>query len=271
MPVHTQPQESRKSSILAEILDWRASDLEAMKQEIPLDRMKEEAFAAESPRDFVQAIKYRTPAVIAEFKRSSPSAGVLRKQAQPAATARMYENYGAAAVSVLTEPRYFDGSLDDLREIRSHIQLPVLRKDFIVDPYQVYESRAAGADAFLLIATACTTEQLRTLIQLGNDLHMAALVEIRDQAELDRAVRAGAGLIGINNRCLSTFTVDLGTTLNLAPRMPPECTVVAESGLRTHEDLERCRSAGVQAFLIGTALMSAPDPGEALMNLLGKR
>ena len=271
MQVNTQPREGKRKSILVEILERRSSDLAAIKREIPLDWIKDKVLRVDPPRDFLQAIKNRKPAVIAEFKRSSPSAGVLRKQAKPAEMALMYENHGAAAVSVLTEPNYFKGSLDDLREIRSHIQLPVLRKDFIVDPYQVYESRAAGADAFLLIAGACTMERLRTLIQLGNDLHMAALVEIRDRDELDRAVRAGAGLIGINNRCLNTFAVDLGTTLDLAPQTPADCTVVAESGFHSYEDLERCRSAGVQAFLIGTALMSAEDPGKALMNLLGKR
>jgi indole-3-glycerol phosphate synthase len=271
MPVNTQPQVERRSSILAEILDRRASDVEAMKQETPLDRIKEKALDAPRPRDFVTALRKRAPAVIAEFKRASPSAGVLREGAEPAETALMYERHGAAAVSVLTEPHYFNGSLNDLKEIRGRIQLPVLRKDFIVDPYQVYESRASGADAFLLIAAACATEQLRELIRLGNDLHMAPLVEVRDRDELDRAVRAGAKLIGINNRCLRTFTVDLNTTLDLAPQAPKDCTVVAESGFRSYEDLERCRSAGVQAFLIGTALMSARDPGEALKNLLEKR
>ncbi len=206
--------------------------------------------------------------VIAELKRASPSQGVLSPDYRPRAIAKGYEAAEAAALSVLTEEDNFLGSLHDLVEVRAAVRLPVLRKDFILEPYQVYESAAAGADAVLLIVAALKEGELGQLLELSQKIGMAALVEIHDQAELDRAVKAGAKIIGVNNRDLKTLEVDVETSFRLRPSIPPGVAAVSESGIRTPQDLKRLADAGYDAALIGERFMTAPDPGQALADLL---
>ena len=207
--------------------------------------------------------------VVAECKRRSPSRGLLRADYDPAAIAAAYERAGAAAVSVLTEPTFFDGDLAHLEAVRSAVSLPLLRKDFIVDRYQLLEARAAGADAILLIVAALTRDELIALGREAQALGLDALVEVHDEDELDRALAAGADLIGVNNRNLRTLEVDVDASLRLARRIPRGVVTVAESGLRSRADLDRLSAAGYHAFLVGERLMTAADPGLALTALTG--
>ena len=206
--------------------------------------------------------------VIAECKRRSPSSGILRADYQPAQVAAAYEAHGAAAVSVLTEPTFFDGSLDHLRAVRAAVDLPLLRKDFIVAPYQLLEAVAAGADAVLLIVAALDDTELGALLSEATALGLAALVEVHDGAELQRAVKSGARVIGVNNRSLRTLSVDLNASRSLIAQMPPGRVAVAESGLRTSADLVELRAAGYRAFLIGETLIGTPESGETLGRLI---
>ena len=223
--------------------------------------------AAATPHAFFRALSADGINVIAEFKRRSPSKGFIREGAKPSEVARAYQAGGAVAMSVLTEEDYFAGSLDDLREVKSTVKLPVLRKDFIVDEYQVYESAAAGADAILLIVAALDDELLSQLRRLAEDeLGMDALVEVHTSDEMKRAVACGAKLIGVNNRDLRTFEVSLETSLSLAREAPPEALLISESGLNNATDLERLYDAGYRGFLIGETLMRADDPIAALRN-----
>jgi indole-3-glycerol phosphate synthase len=208
--------------------------------------------------------------VIAECKRRSPSRGILRASYDPVAIARAYAAAGAVALSVLTEPAFFDGSLADLTGVVDAVPLPVLRKDFVVDRYQLAEARAAGADAVLLIAAALEDTALALLIREADGLGLAALVEVHDAQELRRAVGAGATIIGVNNRNLRSLGVDLSTSSALAGSLPADCVAVSESGLRTHADLRRLQADGFDAFLIGERCMTADDPGAALAQLLGR-
>jgi indole-3-glycerol phosphate synthase len=208
--------------------------------------------------------------VIAECKRRSPSRGVLRAAYDAAAIARAYERAGAAAISVLTEPTFFDGSLDHLRAVRDAVSLPILRKDFIVTEFQIAEARACGADAVLLIVAALADDELRALLRAAAALDLAALVEVHDAAELERALAAGAGIVGVNSRDLRTLTVSPGVFDRLATRLPSSVVAVAESGLRTTADLVRLGAAGYRAFLVGERLVAEPDPGAALAALLGR-
>ena len=208
--------------------------------------------------------------IIAEFKRRSPSKGVIRADADPAPTAREYEHGGAVAISVLTEQDYFDGSLDDLREVREAVSLPILRKDFIVDEYQAYESAAAGADALLLIVAALDDDSLAHLRRLAEDeLGMDALVEVHTSEELKRAVACGAKLIGVNNRDLRTFNVSLETSIELAREAPTDVVLISESGLNTRADLLQLQSHGYKGFLIGESLMRANNVAATLRDLIG--
>jgi indole-3-glycerol phosphate synthase len=206
--------------------------------------------------------------VIAEHKRRSPSRGAIREDLAPADVARAYETNGASAISVLTDEPFFGGRMEHLVEARAACSLPVLRKDFVVDPWQVWEARAAGADAVLLIAAALGDGELRDLLGVAGEAGMGALVEVHDRSELDRALAAGSRLVGVNSRDLRTLAVSLDTALVLAPVIPDDVVAVAESGIRSGADVRRLREAGFDAFLVGEHLMAAPAPGEALSRLL---
>lgn len=207
--------------------------------------------------------------VIAECKAASPTAGAIVKNYDAVAQARAYEQGGAGAISVLTDEKYFRGSLQDMREVRQEVALPILRKDFILTEAQVYESVAAGADAFLLIVAALAEEELKRLYDLGKTLQSDILVEVHDLAEMDRALELGADMIGINNRNLHTFVVDLKTTEELAPEIPADCLGVSESGIRTREDVKRVEAEGIHCVLVGETLMRDADPGKTLRELQG--
>jgi len=256
-------------NLLAAVVDCARRIVEVRSAERPLAEV-ERAAAARQPdgEGFLRALADGpAPRIIAECKRRSPSRGVLRRDYDPAAHAAGYAQGGAAAISVLTEPAFFDGSLDDLRAVRARVTVPLLRKDFIVTPYQLLEAREAGADAVLLIAAALEGPALGGLLQRAAAEGLAALVEVHDERELDRAVEAGAAIVGVNSRNLRTLEVDLGVPRRLAPRIPASVVAVAESGLKTQADLEEMSALGYRAFLIGERFMTAPDPGAALGEL----
>ena len=238
---------------------------------VPLDQMRRRAQEVRhdaKPHAFRSALQADGVNIIAEFKRRSPSKGTIRANANLTQIVQSYETGGAAAISVLTEEDYFDGSLDDLRAVKSAVKLPVLRKDFVVDEYQVHESAAAGADAILLIVAALDDKVLSHLRRLAEDeLQMDALVEVHTGDEMQRAKIAGATIIGVNNRDLRTFSVSLETSLSLAREAPREALLISESGLHSSTDLQRLRAAGYHGFLIGETLMRADDPADMLRNL----
>ncbi len=219
-------------------------------------------------RDFAAALRAGQPAIIAEIKKASPSKGVLAEHFDPPATARQYESGGAAAISVLTDRDFFQGSFEDLEAARSAVQLPVIRKDFTIDEYNVIEAAAHGADAILLIAAILSAEQLRGFREMAASYGMASLVEVHDEAELDAALTSGAQIIGVNNRDLRTFEVHLETSYRLAARMPAGVLKVSESGIRDKHDVQALSAAGFNAFLVGEHLMKAPDPAAALRSML---
>jgi indole-3-glycerol phosphate synthase len=230
------------------------------------------AEAAPATRPFEAALRRgEEVALIAEVKRRSPSAGWIRRDLEPEAVARAYASAGAAAVSVLTDERYFGGSLEALRAVRAAVDIPVLRKDFIIDPVQVWEARAAGADAVLLIVRILEDQALADLVALCGELGLSALVEVHTREELERALRAGARVIGVNNRDLTTFRTTLEVSLELAPLVPPEGVLVAESGIHSPGDVDRLGLAGVDAVLVGESLMRSADVGRAAAALVGRR
>jgi indole-3-glycerol phosphate synthase len=259
------------AGVLGRILAAKAEELARAQRARPLAVLRGEAERAAPPRDFVGALRARLAAgqcaVIAEIKRASPSRGLLRADFDPAAIAASYQRHGAACLSVLTDERFFQGALAHLGEARAACALPVLRKDFILDAYQVYETRAAGADCLLLIVAALETPRLRELESAARALGLAVLVEVHDAAELERALELDTPLVGINNRDLRTFETRLETTLDLLARVPRERIVVSESGILAPADVRRLRAAGVGCFLVGEAFMRAPDPGAALARL----
>ncbi|MDR7417319.1 MAG: indole-3-glycerol phosphate synthase TrpC [Armatimonadota bacterium] len=255
------------TTVLDEIIAHKRGEVAAGLRAVPLDEMRARAAAAPPARDFAAAIAGPGLRIIAEVKRASPSAGAIRHDADPAATARVYEQAGVAAVSVLTDRRYFSGSADDLRAVKAAVGVPILRKDFVIDPYQVYEARAIGADAVLLIAGSVPASDLAALGRLTAGLGMTALFEVHDEAQVGDALDAGARVIGINNRDLRTLRVDLDTTRRVRPRIPAGIIVISESGIETPEDVARVRALGVQAVLVGTALMASPDPAAHLAAL----
>jgi indole-3-glycerol phosphate synthase len=256
-------------SFLSKITAARRADAIRRTGEGALERAQEAAGAAGPPRVFHAALAAPGTSLIAEIKRASPSAGDIAPGASPASLARAYEQGGAAAVSVLTEPDYFRGSLDDLTEARSASALPALRKDFICEPLHVWEARAAGADAILLIVAALTPDELGALSSLAAELGMGALIEVHAAAEIERAVEAGARIIGINTRDLATLTVDPETVAKLRPLVPDGRLVVGESGVATRADVQALESVGVDAVLVGEAVMRAPDPSAKIRELLG--
>ena len=263
------------SDILKKIVAVKHEEVADARRRRSLEAMRFDAESRVLTRDFEGALRRKIAAgqaaVIAEVKKASPSKGVLREDFEPADIAQSYAegdgSIGAACLSVLTDRQFFQGSVDFLKQARASCDLPVLRKDFLVDPYQVYESRAMGADAILLIAACLDDAQMKDFELIARDLGMAVLVEVHDGAELDRALKLRTPLIGINNRDLSTFDVSIETTLGLRARVPSDRVLVTESGIGTREDVARLREAGVQAFLVGEAFMRAGDPGTALAEL----
>jgi len=256
-------------TVLDRILESRRIAVDHRKKVLPETALKYGVAAATPLRNFPAALSRDALNVIAELKPASPSRGVIRDPFDHVALANALSANGAAALSVLTEPEFFGGTLKNLRDARKEIPQPVLRKDFIFDPWQVWESRANDADSFLLIVAALRDLTLKELIDLGRELKMEPLVEVHTAPELDRALAAGAKIIGVNNRDLKTLEVRLDTSFELIDKIPDDCLAVAESGLKSNADLVRLRNAGFDAFLIGESLMSAPDPGAALANLLG--
>ncbi|MFI5266271.1 MAG: indole-3-glycerol phosphate synthase TrpC [Chloroflexota bacterium] len=254
--------------ILDDIIDNKRQELAEAKQHRPLADLKSEARSAPPTKGFAAALRQPGLSVIAEVKRKSPAKGVLNQTVDPAEQATLYAQAGARAISVLTDQRFFDGANADLQAVRKRIDLPLLRKDFTIDEYHVYEARAIGADAILLIVRALEQAQLADFQALAHELGMDVLVEVHNEAELERAARAGARIVGINNRDLSTMTVDVATTSRLRPLAPNDVTLVSESGIREPEDVRTVTVAGVDAILVGEALMSTGNPGATLRSFL---
>ena len=259
------------ADILEKIVAVKHEEVAQALRRKSLVQVRQDAESRLATRDFLGAMRRKIAdgqaAVIAEVKKASPSKGVLRPDFIPADIAQSYAEHGAACLSVLTDRQFFQGSPDYLKQARASCDLPVLRKDFMVDPYQVYEARAMGADCILLIAACLDDAQMRDLEAIALGLDMAVLVEVHDAAELDRALRLKTPLVGINNRNLKTFEVSLDATLGMLGRVPADRLLVTESGIATDGDVQRLRGAGVQAFLVGEAFMRADDPGAALARL----
>jgi len=259
--------------ILQRILAVKAKEITAAKMQRPLSAMRIAASAMPEPRDFAGALRAKVAAgeaaVIAEIKKASPSRGVLREDFDPVAIAASYAGHGAACLSVLTDQQFFQGSADYLRSARAACSLPVLRKDFMLDAYQVYEASAMGADCILLIVAALNPRRMAELAAIATDLGMAVLVEVHNSVELDRALELKTPLIGINNRNLHTFETRLDVTLGLLKRIPPDRIVITESGILQPADVSLMRDNGVDCFLVGEAFMRAPDPGAELARLFG--
>ncbi|MCX8038270.1 MAG: indole-3-glycerol phosphate synthase TrpC [Candidatus Sumerlaeia bacterium] len=257
--------------ILDEIIANKHREIAERKHCVPLRDIELHFAAVGVPRDLAHALRTprSRPAVIAECKRASPSRGLIRDPYDPVAIARSYEANGASAISVLTDAKYFGGSLDHLAAVHAAVTLPVLCKDFILDEYQIFAARAAGADAVLLIAAVLDDARMRDLIEVVWALRMHALVEVHDAAEIERAAESNTGIIGINNRNLDTLEVDLRQTERLLPLLPDNVLVVSESGIRSADDLRYLAGLGVHGVLIGEHFMSAPDPGTALAMLIG--
>jgi indole-3-glycerol phosphate synthase len=254
-------------AVLDEIIAWKRDEIARHRHVRSEETVLAEATLASLPRDFVAALRAPGVSLIAEVKRASP--GLLRPDADVVALAREYETHGAAAISVLTDERFFQGSLDHLRDVRRNVKLPVLRKDFILDRYQVYQGRAAGADAVLLIVAALSDDGLAALYHAIRELDMAALIEVHNEAELERALQINPRIVGVNNRNLRTFEVDLETTARLRPLIPAGVVLVAESGVRTGADVARLSAVGVDAVLVGEALVRATDVGRKIQELVG--
>ena len=259
------------SQILATILQRKAEEVEARQRQVSLATQESRARTALPTRGFYQALKRRVdkkqPAVIAEIKKASPSKGVLREDFVPAQIARSYERAGAACLSVLTDVDFFQGADSYLQAARFACTLPVLRKDFVIDPYQVVEARAIGADAVLLIVSALTDTQLAELYVVATEYGLDVLVEVHSQSELERALRLPVPMIGINNRNLKTFQVSSNTTLALMRSIPKDRLIVTESGILNPSDVTLMQANGINAFLVGEAFMRAPEPGDALKSL----
>lgn len=260
----------QSDSILDRILAQKSNEIEAAKARRSLVDVQRDADRARPPRDFARALRgTESIRLIAEVKKASPSKGVIRADFDPLAIAREYESSGAHCLSVLTDENFFQGHLDYLRLIASSVEIPVMRKEFILDPYQVYEARAAGADAVLLIAECLHDETLVSLRELIEDLGMSALVELYDPENISRVLEAGATLIGVNNRDLRTFETDLEHTIRMRKLLPNELTLVGESGISSRADAALLQANGVDAMLVGESLMRQPDVGAAVRQLLG--
>lgn len=265
------------TDVLAEIVEHKHAEVRAAKQALPETELIRRSLDTPQPRNFYSALTRPKDAlrVIAEVKKASPSAGLIREDFDPVAIAKAYEANGAAAISCLTDEHYFQGKLAYLTQIKAAVQLPVLRKDFIVDPYQIYEARAAGADAVLLIAECLTEPMLMDLLILATELKLSTLLEVHDLESLVQIKqhltfpKAGYTLLGINNRNLKTMTTDLGHTIDLLGEVPDKSLLVSESGIRTHDDIHRLAEHGIHRVLVGEHLMKQPDPGLALRQMMG--
>jgi indole-3-glycerol phosphate synthase len=261
------------SDILSQIVAVKREEIAAAKKKVSFEAIRADAESRVLTRDFEGALRRQIAAgrsaVIAEIKKASPSKGLLREEFIPADIAQSYAESGAACLSVLTDRQFFQGQVDYLKQARASCDLPVLRKDFMIDAYQIYESRSIGADCVLLIAACLDDAQMAELEAIARSLDMAVLVEVHDSAELDRALKLKTPLIGINNRNLRTFEVSLQTTIDLLGSVPRERLVVTESGIQSTADVQQMRDAGVHAFLVGEAFMRAEDPGAALAALFG--
>jgi indole-3-glycerol phosphate synthase len=256
-------------TILDKIIRWKRSEIAQHKRARPVEVVQAEMTLAPPPRNFAAALRAPAVSLIAEVKRASPSKGLLRHNFDAVVLAHEYEDNGATAISVLTDQHFFQGNLGHLRAVRQNVGLPVLRKDFILDPYQVYEARAAGADSVLLIVAALSAGDLKALYQLVRELGMAALVEVHNAAELERALKIGPRIVGVNNRDLRTFKVDLETTAHLRPLVPTDVILVAESGVHTRADVARLAAIDVDAMLVGESLVRAKDVGRKVLELVG--
>jgi indole-3-glycerol phosphate synthase len=258
------------NSILDEIVASKRREVALARQRLPLDEMEHQAAEAPPVRDFLAALSGPGPIrLIAEVKKASPSAKVIREDFDPVGIARTYQAHGASCLSVLTDAPYFQGHLSYLARVRASVAVPLLRKDFVIDEYQVVEARLAGADAILLIAEILDDARLVSLRERARALGMAALVEFHDEENLPRVLASGAELVGVNNRDLRKFATDLDRTFRLRDKIPPHVTLVSESGIRTRRDVERLEAAGVSAILVGETLMRADDIGLAVERLLG--
>ena len=260
------------ADILARILDWKRQEVALARQILPLVELRQRCETLPPTRGLRQALQAQpdqTPRIIAEVKKASPSAGLIRADFDPVAIAQIYERHGAAAISILTDSRFFQGELRFLTAVRQHVQLPLLRKDFVVDPYQLYEARWYGADAILLIAAALDVPQLVDLAVLSQDLGLEPVVEVHTAAELQKALECSCRIIGVNNRDLHTFHTAVATTLDLLQHIPSDYLVVSESGLKDHATIACLATHGVAAFLIGESLMREADIGAKLDELRG--
>lgn len=249
-------------TILDQIVSHKRRELEYKKRRLPMLELQKMALEQPPPLDFASALRGDGIQLIAEVKKASPSKGIIRQDFNPAEIARIYAGNGASAISVLTEARYFQGNLDHLTDIKNTLgskRLPLLRKDFLFDPYHIYESRAYGADSLLLIVAILKLDKLREMLSISRELGMNCLVEVHNEAEVEIALSSEARIIGINNRNLATFTVDLATSQQLRPLIPPDRIVVSESGIKERKDIENLEQLGVDAALVGESLMSAPD------------
>ena len=259
--------------ILEQIVGVKHQEVAAAIKRRPLAAVQADAYSRVQVRDFEGALRAKLaaglPGVIAEVKKASPSKGLLRENFEPADIAQSYAQHGAACLSVLTDKDFFQGSTDFLKQARASCDLPVLRKDFMVDAYQIFEARVMGADAVLLIASCLDDAQLKDFEAIAHDLGMAVLVEVHDMSELERALKLNTALLGVNNRNLRTFEVDLGVSLQAKAQCPPDKLLVCESGIATIDDVARMQAADIHCFLVGEAFMRAPDPGEALKALFG--
>lgn len=256
--------------ILDQIVAKKRKEVEVRKRELPLMLIEDKVKSLSPTRNFKAALQNNSIKLIAEIKRASPSAGIIRDDFDPVQIASTYQENGAAAISVLTETEYFQGSLDHLRKVKQATNIPILRKDFIFDEYQIYESRVCGADAVLLIAAILELEQLSELVHLVQELGMTSLVEVHTEEELNKVLMTEAKIIGINNRNLDTLEVDLSVTSRLRKLIPLDRIVISESGIRTREDMVKLESLKVNAALIGETLMSSEDIGRKVRELLGK-
>lgn len=256
-------------TILDEIIQHKVTEVRERKQKRPLILIREKVTPCD--RDFKAALTQPGISVIAEIKRQSPSAGLIREDFDPSHIADIYTRSGASAISVLTDAKYFGGHSSYLMKTRSHSTIPILRKDFIIDPYQIVEARALGANAVLLIASVLEAEEIDAFIETASEMGMDCLVEVHDEAELEKALGTKASIIGINNRDLKTFTIDLDTSLRLRSMVPESIVTVSESGIETREDVIRLEEAGFDAILVGTTLMKSGDIGARLRELTGRR